>query len=116
MKKLSLYILTIISLLAFFSIKSSTINFDKKYQDLNIKANKSMIFGDLVIGFSDNFSLTVSAKDYEEKTFLFSHSNKVSTINLKKQNIGLELRFNPKVKKEKLKIANYWRIVIVRKK
>ena len=67
---------------------------------MNIKANKSMVFGDLVIGFSDNFSLTVSAKDYEEKTFLFSHSNKVSTINLKKQNIGLELRFNPKVKRK----------------
>ena len=116
MKKLSLYILTIISLLAFFSIKSSTINFDKKYQDLNIKANKSMIFGDLVIGFSDNFSLTVSAKDYEEKTFLFSHSNKVSTINLKKQNIGLELRFNPKVKKEKLKIYINEKQVLINEK
>ena len=116
MKKLSLYILTIISLLAFFSIKSSTINFDKKYQDLNIKANKSMVFGDLVIGFSDNFSLTVSAKDYEEKTFLFSHSNKVSTINLKKQNIGLELRFNPKVKKEKLKIYINEKQVLINEK
>ena len=104
MKKISLYILIIVSLLAFFSIKSSTINFDQKYQDLNIKADKSMVFGDLVIGFSDKFSLTVSAKDYEEKTFLFSHSDKVSTINLKKQNIALELKFNPKVKKEKLKI------------
>ena len=104
MKKISLYILIIVSLIAFFSIKSSTINFDQKYQDLSIKADKSMVFGDLVIGFSDKFSLTVSAKDYEEKTFLFSHSDKVSTINLKKQNIALELKFNPKVKKEKLKI------------
>ena len=104
MKKISLYILIIVSLLAFFSIKSSTINFDQKYQDLNIKADKSMVFGDLVIGFSDKFSLTVSAKDYEEKTFLFSHSNKVSTINLKKQNIAFELKFDPNIKKEKLKI------------
>ena len=73
MKKISLYILIVISLLAFFSIKSSTINFDQEYQDLYIKADKSMVFGDLVIGFSDTFSLTVSAKNYEKKTFLFSH-------------------------------------------
>ena len=65
-----------------------------------------MVFGDLVIGFSDKFSLTVSAKDYEEKTFLFSHSNKVSTINLKKQNIALELKFNPELKKKNLKFTS----------
>ena len=41
MKKISLFILIIVSLLAFFSIKSSTINFDQKYQDLNIKADVS---------------------------------------------------------------------------
>ena len=116
MKKISLYILIIVSLIAFFSIKSSTINFDQKYQDLNIKADKSMVFGDLVIGFSDKFSLTVSAKDYEEKTFLFSHSDKVSTINLKKQNIALELKFNPKVKKEKLKIYINEKQVLVNEK
>ena len=69
MKKISLYILIVISLLAFFSIKSSTINFDQEYQDLYIKADKSMVFGDLVIGFSDTFSLTVSAKNYEKKNF-----------------------------------------------
>jgi len=116
MKKISLYILIIVSLIAFFSIKSSTINFDQKYQDLSIKADKSMVFGDLVIGFSDKFSLTVSAKDYEEKTFLFSHSDKVSTINLKKQNIALELKFNPKVKKEKLKIYINEKQVLVNEK
>ena len=116
MKKISLYILVIVSLIAFFSIKSSTINFDQKYQDLSIKADKSMVFGDLVIGFSDKFSLTVSAKDYEEKTFLFSHSDKVSTINLKKQNIALELKFNPKVKKEKLKIYINEKQVLVNEK
>ena len=116
MKKISLYILIVISLLAFFSIKSSTINFDQEYQDLNIEAEKSMVFGDLVIGFSDTFSLTVSAKNYEKKTFLFSHSNKVSTINLKKQNIALELKFNPKVKKEKLKIYINEKQVLVNEK
>ena len=47
-KKISLYILIIVSLLA-FSIKSSTINFDQKYQDLNIKTDKSMVFGDLMV-------------------------------------------------------------------
>ena len=116
MKKISLYILIVISLLAFFSIKSSTINFDQEYQDLYIKADKSMVFGDLVIGFSDTFSLTVSAKNYEKKTFLFSHSNKVSTINLKKQNIALELKFNPEVKKEKLKIYINEKQVLVNEK
>ena len=116
MKKISLYILIVISLLAFFSIKSSTINFDQEYQDLNIKADKSMVFGDLVIGFSDTFSLTVSAKNYEKKTFLFSHSNKVSTINLKKQNVALELKFNPEVKKEKLKIYINEKQVLVNEK
>ncbi len=116
MKKISLYILIVISLLAFFSIKSSTINFDQEYQDLNIEAEKSMVFGDLVIGFSDTFNLTVSAKNYEKKTFLFSHSNKVSTINLKKQNIALELKFNPKVKKEKLKIYINEKQVLVNEK
>jgi len=116
MKKIPLYILIIISLLAFFSIKSSTINFDQKYQDLNIEADKSMIFGDLVIGFSDSFSLTVSAKNYEEKTFLFNHSNKVSTINLKKQNIPLQLEFSQEVKKEKLKIYINEKQVLVNEK
>ena len=116
MKKISLYILIIVSLLAFFSIKSSTINFDQKYQDLSIKADKSMVFGDLVIGFSDKFSLTVSAKDYEEKTFLFSHSNKVSTINLNKQNNAFELKFNPDIKKEKLKIKINEKQVLINEK
>ena len=47
-----------------------------------------------------------------KKKLLFSHSNKVSTINLNKQNIAFELKFNPDIKKENLKFINEKQVLI----
>ena len=70
-------------LTALFFVKSSNINFDKKYIDLNISsASPAFVIGETVYSFTDNFKLLIKARGYITDEFDFSHSEGVKTISL----------------------------------
>lgn len=70
-------------LASLFFVKSSNLNFDKKYDDLKISSiSSALAIGNTIYSFSNNFRLLISAKGHITDEFSFFHSDGMKTISL----------------------------------